>query len=254
MAPWCDPKPSVRLTWGVLFTLQACGTPQHTEPTQAIAIAIAPAEGPTCKHQPLEFKPVEGARYRMTVDESDRTKDAGVPKHYASSVVFGRRQPTGWNATEGEFREAFSPWTYGDLTGAEIVWRLDAGGIPDGTHEVKWARGDRAVLENLSMFSFRPFGVVTRSACQGEEFSASWDNGRLRSMHYRVLSANEREVRLHFERVTVPSQNEGSVWRSEGEMDLDRSDGLSGVAHIHVMGPLSPRMNDYDRVLRISHE
>jgi hypothetical protein len=223
--------------WLVLVSLAACAS-------RPAPSASSPGDGPTCARRPLLFRPAPGVTYAFSVQESGTT-----PRTYAGELTMARGT-TGWRATERGFAGAFAPESVGDLSAAALDWRLDEGGAPVAPPTERGAaRPD--VLQNLSLFAFRPTGLALPSTCAGAASVSRWTDaiGRVRTARFVVIDADSSTVRLHVEGDTQTAVNR---WTTTGTIQVARSDGLSGVAELDVTGPGAPDVNVLHRRVRVA--
>jgi hypothetical protein len=230
---------SPRLFVLVLVLVAACAA--------AADSTIPPAkQRPACTQRGAWFTPVPAVAYQLSVDDGLPTGSRRVP--YKSTIVFTpAADGAGWNAVEDRFTGPFVAAQTGDLTGAALVWRLDRNGVPVAAPEQR-GNGKREVLPNLSLFAFRPVGLVLATTCVGDGSSSTWTDsiGRVRSFRYRVTDATERRGQLHLE-VAGTVKTAVNEWRIDGEV-LVGDDGLTGESHLRERGPA----DDRGRTIRIT--
>ncbi len=227
-----------------LTLVTALGAGCTHRPTLGGASGTNPPEQAQCTRTGLSFRPQSGARYRLTVEE-------GAREPYRSTIIFTPTQ-TGWSAIERGFAGPFLPAQVGDLSEAELRWQLDLAGVPVAPPEESGG-GRPGIVPNLSLFAFRPVGLVLGSTCAGVESSARWTDSaaRVRSVHYRVTESAAGRVVL---RIFGSVETAVNRWKIEGTLEVASADGLTGEARLHERGPGAPAVNDRERIVRVARE
>jgi hypothetical protein len=232
------------------LTSGGCGGSEATvpRPVRVDVAAASPAPEPPraddgCSERRLGFSPRAGARYEMSVEDSDRSTP------YRSEIVFTPRID-GWTAVESRFSGPFTPAQVGDLADAALHWTLDAAGVPSAPPEHRGG-GRPDVVPNLSLFAFRPVGLVLETTCTDDASMSTWTDsiGRVRSFRFGVSSADDERIVLH---VAGSVRTAANVWDLVGEVTVAVEDGLTSEARFHETGPGAPAVNDRERVIRIA--
>jgi hypothetical protein len=177
---------------------------------------------------------------------------AELIERHRSTLVFARGQGDAWTVLENRFEGPFIASQTGDLAGAELAWSLDASGLPEASPQEK-GHAKPNILTNLSMFAFRPVGIVLASTCAGDRGAATWKDSiaRVRTVEFRVLEGSDLRVLLHVKGSVQTSVNR---WDFEGEMTVSLEDGLTSDMRVHEMGPGAPKVNDRERIVRVARE
>ncbi len=194
--------------------------------------AVAPAPQ---RCGPLRFSPIPGVRYVVSTWE---TPGRDPKAAYHSALELYPRSPSGWYAREAEFRRPFV--SDKGLYEALLEWRLDERGVPVDEPDAK-GHGDPLVVRNLSLFAFRPVGLIADSACVGSAAKSTFVDaaGRTRSYTATIAASDGKTATLTLEgSVAVPG---AATWRQRGQLQISLDDGLAGEAQIHESGPRSER-------------
>ena len=231
-----------------IVVLSSC---QRHAPPPAPAAQATPSPLPgrsSCAARRLAFQPLIGRTYRFTADERHTKDPEGTRrKHYVSQVVFTAASGA-WRADERDFAIPFTPWSHADPTKAVLHWTLYAAGVP-AAHPTADGTTDASTVEAMSLFRFRTT-IALPSTCVGDSHDGGWTElGRPRSISTKVVSADDRRVRLH---VSITR----GTWRQEGDVDVAMDDGLTGEWRIHELGPGAPELevNDVQRVIEVTHD
>lgn len=218
----------VRLVAIVALALGCDSEPEA--PMEPVAVE-APCEGPT-----LAFAP--SGSYRVEIRERSQT--------YQSTLTFDAAGD-GWTAVERDLSVEPATDALGELSGAELRWRLDEDGVP---LEPPSESGDAhpGVLQNLTVFAFRPNGLTMDPLCDEAAATRRWVDGmeRVRTVSFQVAEVGDEAVTF-----TVRSTIETAVneWQSEGRVTVSRADGFAGEAELAVTGPGGQR---YERRVTIA--
>jgi len=210
----------------ILLGLPAC---EAEEPSAEPVAVEPPCEGPTLRFQPR-------GDYQVEVSERGQT--------YRSTLRF---EPTddGWAAVESELSVEPASDSLGSLEGAELRWTLDESGVPLEPPRVS-GEAHPGVLQNLSVFAFRPAGLTMDPVCADVALVRRWVDGmeRTRRTSYQAANVSDDTVTFSVTSTITTAVNE---WEARGEVSVDRSDGFTGVAELEVTGPGAPDVNGYER-------
>jgi len=199
-----------------------------------------------CQATRLQFHPVAGVRYTVSTWERPGREPHAA---YHSTLVFKPRSPAGWSVVENEFLRPFVPAEKSGFSDARLEWRLDERGVPIDAPDVT-GHGDPNVIRNLSLFAFRPVGLVADSVCVGTPTRSTFTDAASRTRSYvaTVASWKGPSVTLKVQgTVAIPG---APTWQQHGEIEVDLDDGLAGNAQMHESGPASER----DRMVVIVRE
>jgi len=195
----------------------ACGGGSE-ESGEPVAVD-SPCEGPE-----LTFAP--RGTYRVEVRERGQV--------YRSEITF---EPFdgGWSAIEGELHVEPATDALGTLAGAELRWTLDQDGVPLEP-PTESGSAHPGVLQNLTVFAFRPSGLTMSPVCEGAAATRRWVDGmeRTRTVAFEVQEVDDEAVTFAVRSTVTTAVNE---WASEGRLRVKRADGFTGEAEVEVTGP-----------------
>lgn len=220
---------SVSTLAALLVLVLGCDS-EPAGPTGPVAVE-APCEGPG-----LAFAP--SGRYRVEIRERDQT--------YRSTLTFDTTT-NGWAAIERDLSVEPATDALGELSGAELRWTLDEDGVPLEP-PVEASDAHPGVLQNLTVFAFRPTGLTMDPVCEGVAATRRWVDGmeRVRTVSFQIAQLEADAVTF-----TVRSTIETAVneWQSEGRVTVSRADGFTGEAELAVTGPGGQR---YERRVTVA--
>ena len=154
-----------------------------------------------CQTESLRFRPTPGTRYQVSTTQSVPHGLIGptIAPIHRSTIVFSQHGGDGegtrlrWLAVESDFFGA--PLATG--SDARLTWVLDERGVPVGVPTMSGS-GDPEAVRSLSLFAFRPFGLVLRSTCAGATGTAKVTDAAkdLRSYSFRVTGGDGRSLTL----------------------------------------------------------
>jgi hypothetical protein len=208
------------------------------------------AGGDNCAAHPLRFAPTPGLRYLVSTWDGAAPGDFDAAYH--SMIVFSRRAPSGWTAQESGLRRPHLTTSASGMSSTLLTWRLDERGLPVDVPTLSGS-GDPVIARNLSLFAFRPLGLVAPSGCVGARGQSRFTDaaGRTREYELNVTAVNGASVTVSVDG-GVQIAN-GKRWLLKGEISIDRADGLTGTARLRVDISATPHL-ERQRTVVIARE